>query len=355
MKRRVRQHLTGFLAIASLQGCAIPEGYQDATCEAAPDYWITTEGSGPEDIVVPPQDGTKPPAWFLVREVEGGLESPGSCDSENCRIGLFKADPGERTTLAWRPDAEKLHPMGMSLVREAEGDALYVIDAGEPSKLWRLSITDGMATDHDIVVEDNDDGDLQHANDLQAVGDRLYVTRFDLWAWLPWRSGDKWQGITEVRNGEILGRREGGFPGANGIADLGDDEDLVVSDYWNKRLRFIKKTADGKEGDTFASARLPIRPDNLTLDGDRLLVAGQRSAFLAFLNAILPFIPSPSGVIAFDKNQLGDDSMGELLWWGGLYDGRSVSVAVPKGNDLILGQIFASDILHVSCPPNGVS
>ena len=126
----------------------------------------------------------------------------------------------------------------------------------------------------------------------------------------------------------------------------------MVADYWNNRLRFIKKDGDGDKTPNFATGELPIRPDNLTIIGDRILIAGQRSGILAGLGLFLPFVPSPSAVIEIKEEELNNIAKGDLLWWGGLFDGRSVSVAVPAfpgSDDLILGQIRAPDLLHVTC------
>ena len=204
-------------------------------------------------------------------------------------------------------------------------------------------------------LRDKKDGPLGAANDLQVVGDRIFVSRFDPLGSLPFRSED-WKGIAEVQDGRLVREREQAFPGANGIVDLGQGRDLVVADYWNKRLRFVKK--DGEEGKEtrFASAELPIRPDNLTLDVDqnRILIAGQRNFFLTALNLLFPSLPSPSAVIEIKTESLDATAKGDLLWSGGLSYGRSVSVAIPvlPGSDnLILGQIRAPDLLHVVCKP----
>ena len=177
-------------------------------------------GAGPEDLVAVKLNDEMLRQRIFAREVERGFATVfGRCETDECRIGRIdigpeSAESGSRQTVhAWRPEeGEKFHPLGMSLVRENDGEALYLIDNGTPAKLRKLSIKDGEIEDADIIFKDEEDGPLIVANDLQAVGDRIYVTRLNPWGFLPWRA-QGWRGIAEVRDGEIVKLREEAFPG----------------------------------------------------------------------------------------------------------------------------------------------
>ena len=151
------------------------------------------------------------------------------------------------------------------------------------------------------------------------------MTRFDPYGSL-WRSGS-WPGLARLSRGQEPVLYVDGFRGANGIVDLGGP-DLLVSDYWSRRLRLVGKDPAAERGEPrFATGPLPIHPDNLTLDPDRgrVLIAGQRSSALTALNLVAGFVPSPSAVLAIQTNQLGPEAVPTVLWQGGSSHGRSVS------------------------------
>ncbi|MBI2206118.1 MAG: hypothetical protein HYU41_19960 [Candidatus Rokubacteria bacterium] len=309
-------------------------------CTAAPVATIETEG-GPEDVVaVPLPNGA---VRLFVRE-----------RSQIGAATLIGALVPARTTRAWRPSSGAFDPLGMSLVRGArDGDAtLYVLDRAERPRIWRLAIENGAVNDAAAPWVDNLDESFEAANDIQAVGDAVYVTRFDasgmLSGWVPWRGVARVRRVADAPGWEASHFADG-FRGANGIIHLGD-RGLLVSDYWGRRLRFISKSPDGETGaPRFATAGLPIHPDNLTLDGDRVLIAGQYSVFRTFLNLALPSSSSPSGVLSIGVDQLGANAMPQLLWDGDRRYGRSVSVAVRVPGGLALGQIRSSGVLIVRC------
>jgi hypothetical protein len=316
-------------------------------CDPKPVATIRTAGMGAEDIVaLPLGDGR---VRLFVREVCRGR----GCEptSDRFRIGFAdvtaEAIPAA-TEHAWRP-AGAFEPLGMSLVLgQAVGDAtLYVLDAVKPPRIWRLQIVGG-------VIQPSagpwieDEHALKAGNDIQAVGDHVHVTRFDGLGFLPVRFGS-WRGLVKVGPGQGPVPYAEGFRGANGVVDLGDD--LLVSDYWGRRLRRVSKDP-GREGEPrFASAKLPIHPDNLTLDRDRVVIAGQKFFFFTALNIFAGFGPSPSSVLAIPVARLGPEAKPTVLWSGGWSHGRSVSVAVPVAGRLALGQIRAPGVLIVRCPP----
>ena len=158
MTEPTRRHLGSILALVVLQACAAPEGYSEARCLAEPDLYIATHGAGAEDLVgIPIDDGTSRQRIF-AREVERGLAGLLTrCDTDKCRIGQVDIEPepreAERQTVpAWRPEKEpEFHPLGMSLVKEESGTALYLIDAGKPTRLRKLSIKDGEVQNDEVV------------------------------------------------------------------------------------------------------------------------------------------------------------------------------------------------------------
>jgi hypothetical protein len=284
-----------------------------------------------------------------------------ACHESECgdrsRIGALTFGAGSlplATEHAWRPAGDALKPLGLSLVRGTRpGDgSLYVLDKVVPPRIWRLPIEAGVIKDAgaDPLRPWADElGDLfAVANDLQAVGDTVYVTRYDFSGFLPGWVGS-WPGVVRVtQSGESTAYAEG-LRGANGIVDLGEGRELLVSDYWNRRLRLVSKHAVLAGPPRFATAKLPIHPDNLTVDGDRVLIAGQRSVLMTGLNLLAPFAPSPSAVLAIRVDQLGPDAIPEVLWSGGRQHGRSVSVAVRVPGGLALGQIRTPGVLVVRC------
>jgi hypothetical protein len=314
-------------------------------CEPEPYAVIATLG-GPEDIVglALSDNHTR----LFVREV--GLGSDGSVEKPRIGYTDIRPDtPPDRTMLAWQP-LEEFKPLGMSLVAgptPGQG-TLYVLDTIEPVRIWCLAIDAGEIRHANIWFTDASRA-LTSANDIQAVGDSAYVTRYDWFGLVPGRSGS-WRGLVHIRPDAEPIAYGHGLTGANGIVDLAPERDLLlVSNYWERRLHFVPKTAHGSDVRQFATKKLPIHPDNLTRHGSRILIAGQRNWFLAALNLAAPFMPSPSAVYAIDIAALGPEAEPKLVWDGGWRHGRSVSVAVPIQGGLALGQIRSPGVLLVRC------
>lgn len=324
-----------------LQACA---GTDAERCMAMPERLIATYGRGAEDIVALPLGGDA--TRLFVREVSRGWRDS---RSDQNRIGRVDIGPGlgpRSTELAWRPpEGWEFKPLGMSFTPDR--DFLFVLDRVEPLRIWRLAIADGEIVPAAQPWFTDEKEQLSDANDLQAVGpDTVFVTRFD---GLPWRPGT-WHGVVRVsesdgqRRADALPHTEG-LRGANGIVELGDD--LVVADYRQQRLFRVGKTPE--QGIRPATAELPIHPDNLTLDGERILIAGQYHLSLAVLNLLANGIPSRSAVLAVGTGDLAPEASPRMLWQGGWSHGRSVSVAVAAPGGLMLGQISAPDLLQVAC------
>jgi hypothetical protein len=357
------------LSLLLLTGCATVSPSGDNLCGPEPIAGIETSG-GAEDIVALPLGGGG--TRLFVRE---------ACHGEDCRsrlnqIGTIDIRPGadpERKG-AWRPlDGQAFSPFGISLLSDGKSDDgwLFVIDDSESRvRIWRIGVTaDGLeAFSSDQLWVEDQDGSLEHANDLQALGDDLvYVTRYDFLGFLPWRTTG-WKGVARVQrpsravphNANVqpyqmadIDTYQDGFRGANGIVDPGGDS-LIVADYWGRQLRFVSKTPGGQSR-VIPLAPLGIYPDNLTLDRERnrLLIAGQRSYLLAAPDVLLSLpLPSPSAVYEIDAKQLhpGMEAEPKSVWAGGSQYGRSVSVAAPVPGGLALGQIRTPDILLVNCP-----
>lgn len=316
-----------------------------APCVPKPVATIRTAGVGAEDIVaLPLGDGR---VRLFVREVCRGWRCEPTSDRFRIGFADVTADAiPSSTEQAWRP-AGPFEPLGMSLVLgQAAGDAtLYVLDAVKPPRIWRLQIVGGVIepAERPWITERA----IEAGNDIQVVGDHVHVTRFDGLGFLPLRFGS-WPGLVKVGPGQGPVPYAEGFRGANGVVDLGDD--LLVSDYWSRRLRRVSKDPEREGEPRFATAKLPIHPDNLTLDGERVVIAGQKSFFLTAMNLLAGFVPSPSSVLAIALARLGPEAEPTPLWSGGWSHGRSVSVAVPLPGRLVLGQIRAPGVLIVRCP-----
>lgn len=363
---RVSAALVCCLLIA---GCATQGS---ALCKVEPVMTIKTQGGSTEDIVALPLGDVKGATTRLfLREICNDGNEP-QCALGQWRIGRVDINAAETqapaTDHAWRPKnynkKSPFEPLGMSLLRDAKpGSAtLFILDIAKPKavRIWQLRILDGDIVDARLInVQDENAGSkLEGANDLQGVreGDNfsVYVTRFDFFGVLR-RGVEGWPGVIQARDAAPLQPFADGLRGANGIIDPCPTCDLVVADYWGRRLHFLAKP--GGEDQGFATGELSIRPDNLTLDGGRILIAGQRDIILTALNLLVPsWVPSPSGVYSIDLVALGADAKPQLLWEGGWRFGRSVSVAVPiPGGRLALGQILTPDILVVDCRPDSVN
>lgn len=350
--------------ILLLTGC-ITRG-SDAICAPEPVMIINNQGGGSEDIAVLPLDPAGKTTRLFIREICNGKDSS-PCMAGQWRVGQADISPESSpvsTEYAWRPARDSgidtFEPLGMSLVPgEKPGNAtLFVIDIGQPQavRIWQLHIIMGevigaeLATPADMQAGSR----LTAANSLQAIRDgedfHLYVTRFDEYGLLPFRP-KPWPALVQLHKGLILEASKQDFRNANGIVDPCFDCDLVVASYWERRLRFASKES-GKIGE-YASAELPIRPDNLKRDGERILIAGQHRVDLTALNLLVSsHIPSPSAVYAINTRSLSPDTAPILLWEGGWKYGHSVATAVAlPDNRLAIGQINTPGILIVDCSP----
>jgi hypothetical protein len=351
-----------FTGILLLTSCMM-QG--DARCTSEPAMIIDTRGGGSEDIAVLPMDQTGDITRLLIREICNDSSSP-HCRPGQWRLGrvdISQENIPVSTQYLWRPGkndgGDSFEPLGMSLIPGDEpGDGtLFVIDIGQPQavRIWQLRIAGGKVADAGLATPvDTQTGiRLTAANSLQAIRDgddfHLYVTRFDEYGLLPFRP-KPWPALVQIREGLILAASKQDFRNANGIIAPCPDCDLVIASYWERRLRFASKDSGEIKG--YASAELPIRPDNLRLDGERILIGGQHRVDLTALNLLVSSrIPSPSAVYAIDTQSLGPDATPMLLWEGGWKYGHSVATAVALPNNrLAIGQINTPGILVVDCP-----
>jgi hypothetical protein len=324
--------IAGALSLLAVAAAVVAVAPGEPPCTAKPRATIDTAGGAEDLVTLALADG----------RVRLFFRDAGQISYADLRTA---DDAAPAAALAWRPRDGDFDPLGISLVDGPAGSAtLYVTDRVTPARIWRLPIVDGRIGE---VTEPwaRSLGDVR-PNDIQAVGDDVYVTHLDAAAKLPGRPVP-WHGVVRVRAAGTLEPYAEGLRGANGIIDL-DEKRLLVSDYWSKRLRYVSKDPGGAPP-AFATRELPIHPDNLTRDGSRVLIAGQRSYVLAFFNVLMPFVPSPSAVLSIDVAQLKNDADPVPLWEGGVFDGRSVSVAVPVPGGLALGQVRAKGVLVVRC------
>lgn len=363
--RNIRLLILSIPASLLLTGCVM-EG--NALCTGAPIMTIETRGGGSEDIAVLPLDPTDNITRLFIRERCNDSSDP-ECKTGQWRLGsvdISRENTPASTRYAWRPgnDASEddFEPLGMSLVpgnTPGEG-TLFVIDIARPQsvRIWQLDISGGEITKATLATPaDTQTGArLTSANSLQAVRNddgesfHLTITRFDEYGLLPFRP-TPWPALVRINNGVIQPPPAQDFRNANGIIRPCAGCDLVIASYWERRLRFVSKE-NGEIGE-YASAELPIRPDNLRLDSERILIAGQHRVDLTALNLLVSsHIPSPSAVYAIDTGSLGPDTVPTLLWEGGWKYGHSAATAVAlPGNRLAIGQINTPGILVVDCSP----
>lgn len=327
--RAVRLGVLAALLLALLAGCAGAPG-------------IATQG-GPEDLVAVPTTGAQ---RLLVREPRGAG-----------RIGQVElpaaGEPPDATTMLGRPAAEKFAPLGLTLVEREPGRLeLLAIDRSRGAAAIRRFgwSGDAAAAAGEPLYQG---AEVEQANDLVGfVRDgafEVWFTRFRFAGFLPWGGGD-WVGLVRVRDGQATAFAPG-FGGANGIAWVAARQRLLVSDFWERRLRWFDPASGAFDG--YATAVLPIHPDNLTLDAERgeVLIAGSRHFSATVANIVLPSVASPSMVLAASSDGLAADARPKTVWDGGWRTG-SVSVAVPLGDKrLALGQITTPKILIVERRP----
>lgn len=321
-------------------GLALPLAMLLAGCAGAPG--IATLG-GPEDLVAIATDRGK---RLLVREPKG-----------EGRIGQVEvptsgAAPGATEALG-RPAQEKFAPLGLALVEAEPGrQELLAIDRSRGAAAIRRFgwSGDAAAATGEPLYQGTE---VEQANDLVGfVRDgafEVWFTRFRFAGFLPWSGGD-WTGLVRVRDGQATAFAPG-FGGANGIAWVAARQRLLVSDFWERRLRWFDPASGAFDG--YATAVLPIHPDNLTLDAERgeVLIAGSKHFSATVANIVLPSVASPSMVLATPLDGLAADAQPKTVWDGGWRTG-SVSVAVPLGDKrLALGQITTPKILIVERLP----
>lgn len=340
----------------------------NALCIGEPVMTIETQGGGSEDIAVLPLDQTGDITRLFIRE-RCSNDSDLRCKAGQWRLSsvdISRENTPAPTRYAWRPgnnaNENDFEPLGMSMVPDDTpgNGTLFIIDIARSQsvRIWQLDIRNGeiikaaLATQTDMQTGIR----LTAANSLHAThndnkdGFHLTITRFDEYGLLPFRP-TPWPALVQIDNGLIRQPAAQDFRNANGIIRPCPDCDLVIASYWERRLRFASEKS-GEIGE-YASAQLPIRPDNLRLDGERILIAGQHRVDLTALNLLVSSrIPSPSAVYAIDIGSLGPDTVPTLLWEGGWKYGHSVATAIAlPGNRLAIGQINTPGILIADCSP----
>lgn len=343
----------GFAAVALAAAAAAAPAPADPDlplpCADAPQR-VRTVGAGPEDIVALPMPGGA--VRLFVRE--GCRERP--CEADGARIGYVDigADgraTADQTELAWRP-AGAFEPLGLSLDADPAQPGrgrLMLLDRSPPAKVWRLAIVDGRIEPAAVpwFTEVTDGGPLAKGNDLQAVGEVVHVTRFDFFGLLrPGQPG--WPGLLRLQDGQAAAEQADGLRGANGIVANARTGELIVANYWGRRLLRIDAASGAVLGE--ASAELPFHPDNLALSSDgRLWIAGQPSAWRTGLHLFGLPVRAPSAVYVLPLDALGPAAEPRLVWADDGTHAQAVSVAVPVPGGLALGQIAAPDVLLLRC------
>ena len=221
------------------------------------------------------------------------------------------------------------------------------MDGSSPAKVWRIAIVDGRIEPPagPWFIEATDNGPLAGGNDLHAQGDLVHVTRFDFFGLL---RADRpgWPGLLRLQGGRAAEQADG-LRGANGVVAGERAGELIVADYWGRRLLRVDAATGATLGE--ASVELPIHPDNLTSDRGRLWIAGQTSAWRTGMHLFGLHLAAPSAVYALPLAGLGPASRPTLVWADGGSHAQAVSVAVPVPGGLALGQISAPDVLLLRC------
>ncbi len=296
---------------------------------------------GPEDIVV---DGSR---LLVSCDPRRDPDAPGAIRAVDLATAAVEELPrrGE-------PSGLSFHPHGLSRAVLDDGTAVLAVIVhrrnGDPGAAPHAVVTYTIEPHRLVFRELLEDPLLTSPNDLVLLPDgTIYVTNDRS------RSDGGW---TEV----ILGLKRatvvrydgsGGWSVAadhiamgNGVAVVGDT--LVVAATRENALLAFAIGPDGGLGERTRLARV-TGPDNLVVDGGRLLVAAHVKPLAFMAHSRNPRRRSPSRVFAVD---LADGRVSTVF----ADDGSTLSaasVAVPAGGALWLGQVFESFILRVDESP----
>ena len=141
----------------------------------------------------------------------------------------------------------------------------------------------------------------------------------------------------------------GDLPGANGMAfhsGATGKVELYLSDHTRKQILRLDAT-NPMSLTKPETVRLPLHPDNLTLDGDTLYIAGQRGIGSSAMNAIVfSRWPVYSGILEWNITRSGCTPRPTDLQppWGG----PAVATAVPHGDVIYCSHVTGSTIRPLS-------
>jgi hypothetical protein len=269
-------------------------------------------------------------------------EMPGNLyglDPENGIIGVLRR--------ANEPPDFAFHPHGISIVQSDDGSLLlYVIVHGEETDeetshsiaVYEVN-TEGLT-----LLEILEDPLLESPNDLAAYPDgRLYVSNDSS------KDGGMMEMLLGLKRSSVVFYDGNGswkrvatrLAMANGVAVDGDT--VYVAATRDNRVFSFTAEADGDLSDKKRIVKIK-GPDNFYLDKDKLYVASHEKMFKLFAHFSNPEKHSPSRLYGIDLTT----NRKELVFHdeGGLIS--AVSVGIPLGDSVYLGQIFDPFVLRIT-------
>lgn len=390
--------------LALLPSCASPSGH-DAIC-AFGDVQERRHGEpkvtdsfaighlleddvlmGPEDFAVMPADGEGRWRLFVSLTDRTDKESKGQIRTVifDERGGPENRGAFEKATvrnLVPRDFEGVFHPIGLSLVKNAKGYDLYVINARDKAhgglssdlnRIERFHVEDGGQS---LRYKGSrlEDKAIVGPNDVLATEDGdIYVS--NPWFPLMYRLGDyfSWPSLVHIRGGalsdfdpdtanfDVVDKR---MRFSNGIA-LPESDQLLVADFAKKAIKvFQRNPADGSiEEEDEIEVRDEVHrqsisgsPDNLMTSGDgtKVYIAAHKSRWDTALHLFLGKERAPSAIFELDA-PVSDDSKTKLILDD---DGRhlqAASTAMMLGKHLIVSQLKQPELVAFTCKDQGES
>ncbi len=302
--------------------------------------------TGPEDIVVDPVRGQA----FVISADRFGVFERGTPPEGDIKL-LDLGRPGQPPRSLHPLPGIDFFPHGIDLWIGPDGRRrLFVIDHGRDGHRHAVRIFD-VAEDGTLTLAETVRGSaLIDPDDIVALDERrFYLTnlygsrgRFGrfLENYLMWPRAD-----VVFFDGERLRRVADGLTLANGIALSPDRRHLLVAEVTRNRIRVYRRESDALLAPAGA-IDLDMGPDNLTIDEDGAVwVAGHPDLLDAARRMREEDHPSPSEVVRIEWHP------GKPARIAPVYRDRGdelsmASVAVPWGDSLYIGSVFAPYLLH---------
>jgi len=298
--------------------------------------------AGPEDLVVDPLSGL-----VFVSSLDRR--------SKTARGGIYRVDPldplsdrGWRDATAGEPEA--FRPAGLDFFGADQGQRLFVVNEAGPAIEIYEADANGALSHLKTVSEKR----LTSPNNIAAVSaDTFYVTNDVTAGRHTWLGAIQF--LTRSKQGQVLMYRDGvwsvaadGLQFANGVALSADQETLYVSESAGKQVRIFDRDPETGALTPQSVVKLPIAPDNLSLDADgSLWIAGMPKPLALPGHERNPGYLAPSEVM-----RLAPDGSIDRVYADDGSELSASSTAAHVADKLMVGAIYDSKFLLCELPQN---